>query len=157
ILEQRQSKTVAKLRVGSEFVILPTGEALGGAYPERTVARHDKPRNRAGSKMLVRRWLPGDVADTIEAVQAEFHAQPKIAVGRLSDSPDRASGKALPALPCRVSVLAEVQRRVQCERAGAPGQQRTGQQNARSSHNRLADDDHSRFKFISPFPSSTCR
>ncbi len=73
--------------------------------------------------MLIRWRLPGDVPDTIEAKQAEFRAQPEITVGRLGNGVDGAFGKAVADLPRRVRVLADVQRRIQRERARAPRQQ----------------------------------
>ena len=76
--------------------------------------------------MLIRRRLPGDRPDTIEAEQAEFRAKPKITVGRLGNRSDDAFGKALADLPRRVRVLADVQRRIQRERARARGEQEAG-------------------------------
>jgi hypothetical protein len=69
--------------------------------------------------MLIRWRLPGDVPDTIEAKQAEFRAQPEITVGCLSDGVDDASRKVVADPPRRVRVLADVQGRIQGERARA--------------------------------------
>ncbi len=92
--------------------------------------------------MLIRRWLPGDGSDTIEAQQPEFRAQPEIAVGRLGDGPNGAFGKSIADFPWRVRVLADVQRRIQRERAREPRQQDAGRcDNVRSSLTRSVHDD----------------
>ena len=74
-----------KLRVLSELAALPTRQPFGvpiQRVPSRAASR---PRMSLDGKMLIRRRLPGDVPDAIEAKQAEFRAQPEITVGRLGD------------------------------------------------------------------------
>jgi hypothetical protein len=62
---------------------------------------------------LLTGWrLPLDLLDTIEPKQAEFRAQPKVPVLRLSNGDDRTFGKAVADLPRCVCVLADVERRI---------------------------------------------
>ena len=73
---------------------------------------------------LLTRWrLPGDGANTIEAIQAEFRAQPQIAIRSLRNRDDRAFGKAFANLPRGVRVLADVERGIERESASAARQQ----------------------------------
>src|SRR5437762_12112995 len=80
--------------------------------------------------MLIRRRLPGDVPDTIEAKQPEIRTQPKIPVGRLGNGADDAFGKAVADPPRHVRVLADFNRRIQGERARPPRHQHASQHSA---------------------------
>ena len=73
--------------------------------------------------MLTRRWLPGDTANAIEAKQAEFRAQPEIAIGRLGHREDGADGEPVPGSPRSVPVLADIQRWVQRQNRSRPEQE----------------------------------
>jgi hypothetical protein len=68
--------------------------------------------------MLTRR-LPRDIPHAIEAIQAERCPQPEVPVGGLGDGENGALGKAIPDLPGRVRVLADVQRRIHRERTSS--------------------------------------
>src|SRR4029077_13179089 len=70
----------------------------------------------------------------IEAKQAEIRTQPKITIGCLGNGVDAAFEKAFTNTPRFVRVLADVQRRIQRDRAGAPRQQHAGQRSAQPLH-----------------------
>ena len=63
-----------------------------------------------GSVLLIRRRLPGDGPDTIEAKQAEFRAEPEITVGRLGNGVDDVPGKTVAVPPRILRVLADIER-----------------------------------------------
>jgi hypothetical protein len=81
--------------------------------------------------MLIGWRFPWNIPDTIESKQAEFRTQPKVSVLRLSNCDDCTLGKTPADWPRRVCVLADVQRRVQRERARAPREQHARQHNAK--------------------------
>ena len=54
-----------------------------------------------------------DSPNAIKAQQAEFGAEPEIAIGRLCDSVNDAFGEPVAHLPCGVGVLADVERGIQ--------------------------------------------
>jgi len=72
-------------RVVSQLAVLPTGKPFSGADPKPPIARGEQLSNIAAGEMLTRRRLPWDAPNAIEADQAEFRAQPKMTVGRLSN------------------------------------------------------------------------
>ena len=82
-----------------------------------------RPGDGAAREMLTRWWLPGDAAVAIEAKQAEFRAEPKIAIRSLGNRVDIAFEEPFPNGPRGVRVLADVQRWVQRENATAARQQ----------------------------------
>src|SRR5208337_316885 len=112
VFEQRCHKDFAKLRVLRQFAAIPAHEASKRANPKSAIAR-DEQAVRSAGEVLTRRWLPGDSVDAIEAIQAEFAAQPEIPVWRLSHREDGADGEPVPGSPRSVPVLADLQRRVQ--------------------------------------------
>jgi hypothetical protein len=85
--------------------------------------RGEQATNIVGGKMLIRRRLPGDGPNTIEAKQTELGSQPEIAVGSLRNRADFAFSKAVANLPRRVRVLTYVQRWVQSQSRLATCQQ----------------------------------
>src|SRR5262249_56704490 len=112
-----------ELRVWREPAILPADETLRRADPQRSVARSQQPRDLIGWEALTCSRRPGHVPETVEAKQAEVGPKPEIAVRRLGDRLDRSLGEAVADPPRCVHVLADVERRIQHERAGASGQQ----------------------------------
>jgi len=99
ILEERINSLSRNLRVLNQLAILPTGQPFVSANPKSSIARDEEFANKAAGKMRIPWRLPLDSANTIKATQAEFRAQPEIAVGRLIKSPNIASSKALADLP----------------------------------------------------------
>src|SRR5260370_11244890 len=130
IFEEPEDFQSGKLGVLRELAALPTGKPFRGANPKGPVARGDQTPDLIGREMLVGRRLPGNVSDTIETEQAKLGSQPEIAVGCLGEGENGAFGKALADSPRRVRVLADVQCRIQRERAGASRQQNPGQHTA---------------------------
>jgi hypothetical protein len=57
-------------------------------------------------------WLPRNRANTIEAKNAEFRAQPNVPIRRLRDRADPAFGEAVADFPRRMRVLADIERGV---------------------------------------------
>ena len=110
ILNQRTHLLPRKLRVLGQLALVPAGQPFTSPDPESSVACDQYSSNRAAGKMLPRRRLPWDGPDAIEAEQAEFGAEPEIAVGRLSNCVDDAFGKAVAGLPRGVRVLTDVKR-----------------------------------------------
>ena len=94
------------------------------------VAPHQQTPNPARRQRLVRRRLPGDSPHTIEANQSKLSAQPEITVGSLGNGVYRAPGKTVADFPRGMGVLADVQRRIQRERARGHRQQQTCENSA---------------------------
>ncbi len=69
----------------SQLAILPACKPFDGANPKTPIARSQKASNLAARETLTLWRLPGDAPNAIEAEQAEFRAEPKITVGRLSN------------------------------------------------------------------------
>jgi hypothetical protein len=130
ILDQRAYNLSIKLMVLSELAALPAHQSFTGANPKGPVARGEQTPNLVGGQ-LVRRRLPGDGPDAIEAKQAEFSTQPEITVGRLRDGVDNAFGKAVADPPRGVRVLADVKRWILRERERTPRQQHPREQGER--------------------------
>src|SRR5260370_36150518 len=130
IFEEAEDFHSGKLGVLRELAAFPTGKPFRGANPKGPVARGDQTPDLIGREMLVGRRLPGNVSDTIETEQAKLGSQPEIAVGCLGEGENGAFGKALADSPRRVRVLADVQCRIQRERAGVSRQQNPGQHSA---------------------------
>ena len=102
-----------QLRIQSELATAPTGKPFPGADPNRPIARHKQALYLIAGEMLIRRVLPRDGSDTIEAKQAKFRAQPEITVGRLGNGVDDVLGKAVAAVPRLVGVLVDIEGWVQ--------------------------------------------
>jgi hypothetical protein len=113
------------LGVTAELAIVPTGEAFVRADPKAAVARGQQAADPAARQMLAIGRLPGDAAHSIEAFQAEFSAEPEVAVGRLRDRVNRTSEESLADRPSLVSILMDVEGGIQAEgaRTGSRGQQ----------------------------------
>jgi hypothetical protein len=122
ILEKRHDIVASERRVLVEFSVSPTCETFLGGNPKSAVAGDKQPQDIHAGESLTGWRLPRDSADAIEAIQARLGAEPQIAVGRLRNRRDRASGKAVANLPRRVCVLANVQRRIQRHRAAGAEQ-----------------------------------
>src|SRR5580698_427078 len=88
ILKQGENLQAGKPRIGRQFAVLPTREALCGANPKGSVARGEQSPNVLAGKFLMRWRLPGGASNAIEAKQAEFRTEPEIAVGCLRDCGD---------------------------------------------------------------------
>jgi hypothetical protein len=83
ILEERFNRPPIELLVVRQLAVLPTGEPINGADPQTPVAPGSQGSNIVAREMLTRWRLPRAVANAVEAKQAEFRAEPEIAVGRL--------------------------------------------------------------------------
>src|ERR1700733_6323400 len=75
----------SQLCVLCELAVLPAYEPTPCADPKSPVARRDQCRDGGGGELLIWRWLPEDVSDAIEAIQAERCPQPEVPVGSLGD------------------------------------------------------------------------
>ena len=62
-----------------------------------------------------RRWLPRNTANAIEPKQAKFRAKPEIPIWRLGYRVNVAQGESLPNGPRSARVLADIERRIQCQ------------------------------------------
>ena len=102
-------KLVVSFRVLRQLAAYPAKEAGKRANPESAVAR-DEQTVRRGGELLTGRGLPGDSVNAIETKQAEFAAQPEIAIGRLRHREDGANGEPVPGSPRSVPVLTDIQR-----------------------------------------------
>ena len=96
----------------SKLAVLPTGKAFGCADPKCTVTCDQQRRNVIAGELAIGR-PPRDSPNPIKAKQAEFGAEPEIAIGRLCDSINEASGEPVAHLPCGVGVLTDIQRGIQ--------------------------------------------
>src|SRR5215813_3733482 len=85
VLNNRENVESGKLRVMGQLAVFPTGKTVPGANPKRPVAPRKQAENVTGGKMLAMWWLPGNVSDPIEANQAEFRAEPQVAIGCLGN------------------------------------------------------------------------
>src|SRR4029453_11849551 len=112
VLKQRKNPAAVELGVGGELSIFPTGKALGCADPKCTVTCDQQRRNVIAGELAIGR-PPSDSPNAIKAQQAEFGAEPEIAIGRLCDSVNDALGEPVAHLPCGVGVLADVERGIQ--------------------------------------------
>jgi hypothetical protein len=75
---------------------------------------------------LARGRLPGDIAVAVEAKQAEFRAEPKIAIPSLGDRVNVTPEKSFADCPRGVRVLADVERWVERKCADAARRQHHG-------------------------------
>src|SRR5262249_29148714 len=119
ILEQRLDNLTIQFGVVRQLAVLPAGESAQGASPRPPVARALQASDIAAGEMLPLWRLPGDGPHAIEPKQPEFGAEPEISVGRLCDGTNDAWSKPFDGFPRGVRVLADVERRVQRERARA--------------------------------------
>src|SRR5262245_2646410 len=103
-----------------ELAVLPTGKPLPSADPKGAISGGEEGSNVAAEKLLTGRRVPWHVPDAIETQQAKLRAEPKIAVGCLCDGCDHPFRGTLANPPCRVRVLADVERWGQRERTGGP-------------------------------------
>ena len=110
IFKERAKHDSGNLPILRELAVLPTDKAPQRANPQSAVMRHQQGDDKIAGELFTMRRLPGNSTNTVETKQAELRAQPEIAVGRLSNGVDPAPGEAFANLPCRVRVLADVER-----------------------------------------------
>jgi len=122
VLEERAHDPAGELGILREAAVLPACQPSEGADPKRAIAGDQQLVDFAAGELLAARRRPLGAANAIEAAQAEFGAEPEIAVGRLRDRINGAFGNAVADLPGVVLVLVDVQRGIQRERARANGQ-----------------------------------
>ena len=116
IFQERQDCLSVKFRIVGQLAVPPTGKPFIGSDPEPAVTRGEQTSNGPAGQMLLIRRLPFDAAHTVESLQAEFGADPQIAIGRLRNGVDRAFEKPLADRPCLVRVLVDVEGWIQRER-----------------------------------------
>ena len=113
VLKQRCHELLIKLWVPGQLAAIPTDEAGICANPKSPVACDEQLGDSVAREILTRGRLPGDIAVAIEAKQAEFRAEPKIAIPSLGNRVDVTSEKSFADCPRRVRVLADVERWVE--------------------------------------------
>ena len=85
VFNQSKDMQSSQLRVLRELAVFPAYEPTPCADPKSPVARRDQCRDGGGGELLIWRWLPEDVSDAIEAIQAERCPKPEVPVGCLGD------------------------------------------------------------------------
>jgi hypothetical protein len=93
------------------LAVFPTRKAFEGADPKSTVARAEQPEDTRTDELIP--GLPGCGVNSIEFKDAEFRAQPKIAIGRLRNAVDVSFDEPASDGPRVVRVLADVERWIQ--------------------------------------------
>jgi hypothetical protein len=68
----------------SKLTVLPACKPFDSADPKAPIASGEQVSNIAAGQMFTRRRLPWDAPNAVESKQAEFRAEPEIAVGSLS-------------------------------------------------------------------------
>src|SRR5262249_27633737 len=118
--------------ISGERGAFPAREPVLGTDPKRAVASRQKATNVGRRERLAGRWLPGHGLHAVEAKHAGVRTEPEVSVRRLGNGKDRAFEKAVADPPCRVGVLTDVERRIQCERT-VRAAQHDGETDDRSS------------------------
>src|SRR5215813_9626923 len=95
----------SQLRILSELAVFPACKPTHAGDPKSPVPGGEQAENFIGWEALIRRRLPADIPDAIEAEHAEPCPQPEIAIGRLSNIEYLALGKSLASFPRGVRVL----------------------------------------------------
>ena len=126
ILEQRCHE-FGHVLVQGQRPAAERGEAGKGADPQSAVARDEQAVDVLLGETLALGRVPRDDANAIEAKKAELPTEPEIPIWRLGHRVDVADGEPVPDGPRGMRVLADLQRRVQRERARGGGQQHAGQ------------------------------
>src|SRR5262249_4081750 len=116
ILEKPDNALPAKLRIPGELAVSPACKSFGCSNPELSVAGYEQAPNIVAGELLTGWWHPCVGLNSIEAEQAELRPQPEITIRRLGDCVDQAFEEAVADFPRRMSVLADLQSRVQRER-----------------------------------------
>ena len=106
-----------ELRIAGELATLPACKSFGGAEPKSTIAAGEQTTYVVAGERLTLWRLPENGVDAIEATQAGLGCKPDITVLGLSKLVDDTAGNALANLPRRVRILADVECRIQRERA----------------------------------------
>src|SRR5262249_45316927 len=130
ILENLEDVVPGKLGIQLQLAITPARKPVCRSDPERPVAGSEQAPDVAGGERLAWWRLPGAIPDAVEAQQAGRRPQPEITVWRVGDGANEALREAVADLPCRVRVLADVERRIQGEDARARCEQRSRQEGA---------------------------
>src|SRR5262249_14445573 len=113
ILKERKHKFLANLGVQCHPPVLQTCQTFIGANPKAPIAAGEQVDNHARRQVLIGWRFPSDDPDAVEAKQPELRTQPEIAIARLSNGVNPSFGKTFAVLPRGVSVLTDVQRRIQ--------------------------------------------
>src|SRR5580704_18160126 len=83
IFNESKDRRFIELRILSELAVLPACEPIPCADPKGPCACRNQSLDDTGREMLIWRWLPKDVSDAIEAIQAKCRPQPEVSVGCL--------------------------------------------------------------------------